>query len=183
MHGDLFIGASLTIGEHLLPFALGKFKQEYPQVNLIMKIYNSKQIIHKIIDEQIDLGFIEAPMFHPSLIVKPFMEDAGNMDNSIIGEKDTITPDELFSLPFILREEGSGTRQVMEATLKTHHLNPENLNIVLELENTESIKATVESGIGCRLSLYQPFKRTKTWYTAKNKTSGTYSQKKFLYGT
>ncbi len=154
IHGNLFIGASLTIGEHLLPYTLGKFKQEYPQVNLIMKIYNSKQIINKIIDEEVDLGFIEAPMFHPSLECKPFLEDelviisSGKSDNSLIGEKEILTPEELFSLPFILREEGSGTRQVMEDTLRSHHLDPTNLNVVLELENTESIKATVESGMG-----------------------------------
>ncbi|MDX5474993.1 MAG: LysR family transcriptional regulator [Bacillaceae bacterium] len=154
VHGDLFIGASLTIGEHLLPYALGEFKKDFPHINLIMKIYNSKQINTKLIDEEMDLGFIEAPMFEPSLKYIPFLEDelviitTGNLDGPISKDKDTITPSELFSLPIILREEGSGTRQVMENTFKSIDLDPSNLNVVLELENTESIKATVESGMG-----------------------------------
>ncbi|MGO4887451.1 selenium metabolism-associated LysR family transcriptional regulator [Anaerobacillus sp. MEB173] len=154
IHGDLYIGASLTIGEHLLPYKLGRFKKEYPLVNIIMKIYNSKQIIEKIIDEEIDLGFIEAPMFHPSLICKPFLEDelviiaSATNDDPLVPSQETMTTDDLFSLPIILREEGSGTRQVMEETLRKNQLDPAKLNVVLELENTESIKATVESGMG-----------------------------------
>lgn len=154
IHGDLSVGASLTIGEHLLPYILGYYKQDYPFVNLIMKIFNSKHIIEKVIDEEIDLGYIEAPMSHPSIICKPFLEDdlviitSANNQNPLIANRDTITPYELFSLPIILREQGSGTRQVMEETLQKNNLNPSNLNIVLELENTESIKATVESGMG-----------------------------------
>lgn len=154
IHGDLSIHASLTIGENLLPYILGNFKLKYPLINIIMKIHNSKQIIEKVIHEEIDLGFIEAPMSHPSIICKPFLEDelviiaSTNHSNPLIDNKEVVTPNELFSLPIILREQGSGTRKVMEDTLEKNHLDLTNLNIILELENTESIKATVESGMG-----------------------------------
>ncbi|MCM3761858.1 selenium metabolism-associated LysR family transcriptional regulator [Alkalihalobacillus oceani] len=154
IHGDLAIDASLTIGENLLPYMLGKFKQEYPFVNLIMKIHNSQQIIEKVIDEDIDFGFIEAPMTQPSVICKPFLNDelviisSTKRLNPLIDDRDVISPYELFSLPIILREHGSGTRQVIEDTLQKNNLDPTNLNVMLELENTESIKATVESGMG-----------------------------------
>ena len=154
IHGDLAIDASLTIGENLLPYMLGKFKQKYPFVNLIMKIHNSQQIIEKVIHEEIDLGFIEAPMTHPSVYCKPFLDDelviitSTKKLNPLIDNRNTLTPYELFSLPIILRERGSGTRKVIEETLQKNNLNPSNLNIMLELENTESIKAIVESGMG-----------------------------------
>lgn len=154
IHGDLHIGASLTIGEYVLPYLLGKFKQEYPKVHLLMKIYNSHEIIQLLTNGEIHLGFIEAAITHPELIQHPFLEDelvlicSGKDPHPLIGNREAITPNELFSLPFILREKGSGTRQVMEESLRGNNLDPDQLPLVLELSNTESIKTAVESGIG-----------------------------------
>lgn len=153
IHGDLKIGASLTIAEYILPYMIGKYQKEYPKVNLFMNIYNSSQIIHQLINEEIDLGFIESTISHPELVHLPFMEDELILISSaadphpVIGNRDVITTDELFSLPLILREKGSGTRQVMEDSLRNHQLDPNRLNTILELSNTESIKSTVESGM------------------------------------
>ncbi|OLS38157.1 LysR family transcriptional regulator [Alkalihalophilus pseudofirmus] len=154
IYGELSIGASLTIGENLLPFILGKFKRDFPRVHLLMKIYNSKQIIDKVYDEEIDLGFIEAPMSNKQLICKPFLEDelvvitSTQFEHPSLQGKEQLSTEDLFTLPIILREKGSGTRQVMEETLIKNNLDPEQLRVILELENTESIKATVQSGMG-----------------------------------
>lgn len=154
IHGDLKIGASLTIGEHLLPFYLGKFKQEFPKVNIIMKIYNSHQIIEKLINEEIDLGFIEASIPHKKIFTQSFLEDelviiaSRNNPHPLIENRHSLTPMELFEIPIIMREQGSGTRQVIEENLIKNNLDPNKLNVILELENTESIKSAVESGMG-----------------------------------
>jgi len=154
IHGDLRIGASLTIGEYLLPYLLGRFKREYPKVHLLMKIENSHEIVEQLKNGEIDLGFIEAPIVHPDLLQYPLIEDelvlicSAKEPLPLIGQRETIGAHELFSLPFIMRERGSGPRQVMEDSLRSHHLDPERLRIELELANTESIKAAVESGIG-----------------------------------
>ncbi|MEH7249084.1 selenium metabolism-associated LysR family transcriptional regulator [Neobacillus niacini] len=153
IHGDLRLGASLTIGEYLLPYYLGNFIKQYPNVQLMMKIYNSHQIIEKLINQEIELGFIEATIPHKNLDSIPFLEDELVIISSTSHpfhflEKETIEPDKLFSLPIIMREKGSGTRQVLEEKLLKSNLDPNNLNIVMELENTESIKSAVESGLG-----------------------------------
>ncbi|MFE4430336.1 LysR substrate-binding domain-containing protein [Peribacillus butanolivorans] len=153
MHGNLIIGASLTIGEHILPYLFGKFIKEYPNINIIFKIYNSQQIIEKLNDEEIHLGFIESMISYPEFIQESFLEDelvivSSYESANIPDDNDYISVDQLFSLPFILREKGSGTRQVIEENLRKNNLNPEKLNIILELENTESIKSAVESGMG-----------------------------------
>lgn len=154
IHGSLNIGASLTIGEYILPYMIGKYQKEYPKVNLSLNIYNSTQIIQQLRYEEIDLGFIESSISHPELVHLPFLEDEliliGSTKNPhpMIGDRESITPDELFSLPLILREHGSGTRQVMEESLLKNQLDPSKLNIILELGSTESIKSTVESGMG-----------------------------------
>jgi DNA-binding transcriptional LysR family regulator len=153
IHGDLRLSASLTIGEYLLPFFLGNFIEQYPNVNLMMKIDNSSQIIKKLIDGDIDLGFIEAPFPHELLDGIPFLEDELVIVSSSAHpfpflEGDSIEPSKLFTLPIIMREKGSGTRQVLEENLLKHSFDPSKLPILMELESTESIKSAVESGLG-----------------------------------
>ncbi len=154
MNGDLEIGASLTIAEHILPKLLGLYKQQFPQVNVHLKVFNSEIIVKKLLNEEINLGFIESMVSYSNLNQSIFMNDELVLISSLlfwhryIGSKDQILPKELFSLPIILRERGSGTRQVIEEKLIQNQLNPENLNVILELESTESIKSAVESGLG-----------------------------------
>lgn len=154
IHGELNIGASTTIGEHILPYLLGPFKLEYPLVNLLMKIGNSHTIIEQLLNQEIHIGFVEAMYTHPRLNNHPFLDDElvvicskKNPPPTLVG-KDVLTPQDLFSLPLILRERGSGTRQVIDESLRTIELNPDELHVVLESGNTESVKAAVETGMG-----------------------------------
>jgi LysR family transcriptional regulator, transcriptional activator of the cysJI operon len=154
-HGVLHVGASMTIGEHILPYVLGRYKREYPNVQIILEIYNSEQIIEKLVNEEIHLAFVQSMITYPKYRQRPFFEDelviiaSNDFSNPKLNDGGQSIPlDDIFSLPLILREVGSGTRQVIEECLKKNHLNPENLNVILELENTQSIKSAVESGMG-----------------------------------
>ncbi|WP_096154150.1 MULTISPECIES: selenium metabolism-associated LysR family transcriptional regulator [Bacillus] len=153
IHGDLNIGASLTIGGYILPYILGRYQKEFPHVNLLLKLDNSDVVIEKLYNQEIHLGFIETYTINREVQQLPFMEDelviivSSSLFDSKIN-KEEITAEELFSLPMIMREKGSGTRQVVEENLRKFHLNPRDLNVILELENTEAIKSAVESGMG-----------------------------------
>lgn len=154
IHGDLYIGASTTIGEHILPGFLGQFKLEYPLVNLFMKIGNSQTIIEHLLNQEIHIGFVEAMYIHPRLQNRPFLDDelvvvcSKKNPPPSLHDKDVLNPTDLFSLPLILRERGSGTRQVIDESLRAIELNPDELHVVLESGNTESVKAAVEAGMG-----------------------------------
>ncbi|MCM3570384.1 selenium metabolism-associated LysR family transcriptional regulator [Neobacillus mesonae] len=153
IHGDLRLGASLTIGEYLLPYFLGDFIKKYPEVNISFKVDNSYQIIEQLLDGKIDLGFIEASIPRKEIDSFPFLEDELVIISSVKDPhpnltEDTIEPELLFSLPIIVREHGSGTRQVLETNLSKHQLDVGQLHIIMEFENTESIKSAVESGMG-----------------------------------
>jgi len=155
IHGNLRLGSSLTIGEYLLPHFLGNFIKQYPEVNLSLKMDNSNQIIEKLLDGKIDLGFIEASISRKEIDSFPFLEDELVIISSAQSEKthpclmeDVIDSELLFRLPIISREYGSGTRQVLETNLVKHNIEIDQLNIVMELEHTESIKSAVESGLG-----------------------------------
>jgi len=151
VYGDLKVGASLTIGEHILPFILADYKNLYPKVNIFLKVYNSEHIVEKLLHHEINLGFIESMLSYPSFKQVPFAEDELIVIASPFNkftESSKITVNELLSFPFVIREKGSGTRQVMEDTLRKNQIEPEHLNIIMELGQTETIKSSVEAGIG-----------------------------------
>ncbi|MDY0393629.1 LysR substrate-binding domain-containing protein [Virgibacillus halophilus] len=155
VHGDLTIGASLTLGEHILPYILGKYQKQYPNVHLDMKVGNSEHIMEKLENQQIHLAFIQSTSRYRKFTQQLFLEDELVIiapQHFIYPEFDCvseyISAEMLLAMPMIIREQGSGTRQVIEEQLRNNHLDPHKINVVLELENTESIKAAVESGLG-----------------------------------
>ncbi|KXH84062.1 selenium metabolism-associated LysR family transcriptional regulator [Sporosarcina sp. HYO08] len=151
VHGDLKLGSSLTIGEYILPFALAEFNQLYPKVNMHLKLYNSEQIVEKLLNHEINLGFIESTLAYPSLKQVPFATDELillSSPNQPCSKSPTITVEDLLTIPFIIREKGSGTRQVIEDILEKNKIHTDELNVVMELEHTEAIKSAVEAGLG-----------------------------------
>jgi LysR family transcriptional regulator, transcriptional activator of the cysJI operon len=184
VHGNLIIGASLTIGEYILPYVFGEFKRKYPNVNIILKIYNSQQIAEKLNDEEINLGFIESMISYPQFVQEAFLDDELMVISSdhIPDATDTeITIEKLFNLPLILREEGSGTRQVIEEALRKYNFNPAKLNVILELENTESIKSSVESGMGISIISKVAVQKELTLKTIKSYSIKDINLKRSLY--
>ncbi|WP_099364639.1 selenium metabolism-associated LysR family transcriptional regulator [Fredinandcohnia onubensis] len=151
IHGQLKVASSLTIGENILPQLLGSFKENYPLIELSIDITNTDQILLQIKDHVLDLGLIEAPVKDPDLILQPFMKDELILIapcDFFGADKVDITMKELFHLPLVLREKGSGTRTVMVQCIKKHGYTPTKLNVVLELGSTEAIKQAVEAGLG-----------------------------------
>lgn len=151
VYGDLEIACSLTIGENILPQILKGFREEYPLVQISVDIINTTHILEKIKDHVLDIGLIEAPVEDQELYVEPFLEDElifVAAPSYFEEEKTNITLPELKELPLVLRENGSGTRSVMNQHLLSKGLNPIDLNVVLELGSTEAVKSAVESGLG-----------------------------------
>ena len=149
--GRVNIGASLTIGEYVLPKIAGYFLKNHPKVNLSISIANTELIVQNLLNNTMDLGLTEGTIKHSDLIIKKFMDD----DLVVIipyehpwSKKDSITMDNLLSQPFILREPGSGTRQIMEDKLEAHGVHHDDLQIAMELGSTQAIKEAVEAGLG-----------------------------------
>ncbi|MBP1949875.1 selenium metabolism-associated LysR family transcriptional regulator [Virgibacillus litoralis] len=150
-HGNLSMGCSLTIGEYILPEFLKQFINSYPLIQLSVKIVNSSEIVAKLKDQIIDVGLIETPIEDPQITLEPILED----ELILIAAPDyfpasevKISLDKLTKLPLIVREKGSGTRAVVDYYLTQGRLSVDDLNVVMELGSTESIKAAVESGLG-----------------------------------
>ncbi|MBR5318628.1 MAG: LysR family transcriptional regulator [Peptococcaceae bacterium] len=150
--GELLIGASTTIGEYILPYVVGSFKQDYPDVNVTIQIMNTKDIGTAVSNKTFDLGIIEGPLKpQDSMKTYKFLEDelvlAMPADHPLAA-KGSITLEELKTLPYITREPGSGSRLIFEQALIDADFDIEDLNIVMELGSTTSIKSAIMGGLG-----------------------------------
>ncbi len=149
--GVLLIGASTTIAEYVLPSLLGEFKGDYPSVNIRLSVSNSLGIVHMVENNTVDIGIVESPITNKNLAVEVCWHD--NLvficppDHELAKEK-SIPVAKLKDLPFVCREEGSGTREYICAHLAESDIDMNDLNISLEVGSPEAIKSAVEAGLG-----------------------------------
>ncbi|RXZ77032.1 LysR family transcriptional regulator [Paenibacillaceae bacterium] len=151
LKGRLQLGASLTIGEYILPRLLGPFGQEYPHIAISMKVMNTAQIMEEILNHHLNFGLIEAPVNHPDMHMEAVMSDELKLIVPAfhpLAEADEVSLHDVMKYPVVLREQGSGTRQVMEEELRNKQIDPSSLKIVMELGSTGAVKSAVEAGLG-----------------------------------
>lgn len=149
--GALTLGASTTIAEYMLPSLLSGFTKEYPDIQLRLKVSNTEGIVSMIENSMIDLGIVEGPVTNKNLLVEVCRVDhlvAIVPTEHELDSQQSITMDEFMHYPFVCREEGSGTRDVIMDYMTKMGLDKNNLNICLELGSPESIKGAVEAGMG-----------------------------------
>ena len=149
--GPLMIGASTTIAEYQLPSILGKFKERYPEVQARLMVANSETIENKVAEHALDVGLIESAPHHPTLKVHSCCDDELMMicaPDSKLAQKISISPSELATQPYVSREMGSGTREVIDSYFREHGVNPDDLVTEMELGSPEAIKGAVQAGLG-----------------------------------
>ncbi|MBI4666921.1 MAG: LysR family transcriptional regulator [Nitrospinae bacterium] len=149
--GVLKIGASSTIGAYLLPPALAAMKKRNPGVDLKVSVGNSDEIVAWLSDHILDIGIVEGPVNAGKLIRAPYADDelvVAVSPNHPAAKKGKISVAALAREPFIIREEGSGTRSFIDGLVKNDVINIPNENIVLELGSTTAIKNAVREGMG-----------------------------------
>lgn len=148
--GKLAVGASTTIGIYLLPQIIGNFKKLYPDIEFIFTIDNTSVIEGLLLDAQIDIGIVEGPIFSKDLELIHFAHDQLEIICSpehkwAKSQTKQISVRDFEQETLIFREEGSGTREIIENVLKSRGVNYKPKHI---LNNTEAIKKAVESNIG-----------------------------------
>ncbi|WP_089612432.1 LysR family transcriptional regulator [Dehalobacterium formicoaceticum] len=147
-NGKLRIGASTTIGIYLLPEIIGKFYQEHKEIEVSIVIENMKIIADMILKNQIDFAFVEGPVFTSEIQEEYFCDDELVLitpPSHPWAQLEEVDLKELENAEFIMREQGSGTREIFEEALKDFDINYE---IKFELGNTEAIKKAVEANLG-----------------------------------
>lgn len=145
--GALRIAASSTIGNYILPKMIAGYRRDFPAVPLELNVGNSRDVINAVADFRVDLGLIEGPCHMPDLLTQTWQQDElvvfAAPDHPLL--QAPVTLDALAQAPWILREAGSGTREVVEHILLS---NLSHFDLVMELGNSEAIKHAVRYGIG-----------------------------------
>lgn len=151
LKGRLVFAASLTFGEYVLPRLLGKFLRKYPDVAVNMKVMNTTEIIDAIAHQGLDFGIIEAPCDVPGFEAEPVMNDELVLvvpSSHPFAGRASVTLEEVVNEPMVLREKGSGTRQIMEDELLKHGVTEGRLRVASEFGGTGAVKSAVEAGLG-----------------------------------
>lgn len=161
--GALKVGATLTIGNYLAVGVMARYMNtpNHPRVSL--EVANTRTIAKRVSDFELDIGLIEGELQSTELDVVPWRGDElvvfCSPKHPLAASK-KLSDEDLRRATWVMREQGSGTRQTFERGM--HGLLPD-LNILLELEHTEAIKRAVEAnlGIGClsRVCLADAFRR------------------------
>jgi DNA-binding transcriptional LysR family regulator len=149
--GVVSVGASSTIGNYVLPSVIAEFKRKYPKVGVHIHIGNTKNVIEFLNAANIDVGLVEGDVKKQKLTIEKLIPDEMVLIMSPLhpwAKRANISVLEIPKEPFILREEGSGTRQMIEKHLSKHGISPHNIKVAFIMGSTESIKGAVEEGLG-----------------------------------
>lgn len=171
------LGATLTVGEFILPGFLGQYHQAYPVREISIHIRNTDSILNGLKKGEIDLAVIEGPFDSTSIKSHHFMED----EMIFIGTESYL-PDSIDYLDLktlqksrlILREEGSGTRYYWEAYKKRNKLTILDNSFTMEVGSLSAIKSLVEAGYGCSVM--------SRYAVEKELLLGSLTTKPFLWG-
>lgn len=151
MKGYLSIGASSTVGEYILPPIVGKFKNQFPLLEINFSVGGNHVILNGINYGKFDVGFIGEPCDTGSLTTEYFMKDEvcfiSSPSHPLAATKN-ITVDKLGTAKLILREKGAGTRTFIEDIFHSNGLDFSAIKLWGEYSSFESIKRLVQAGIG-----------------------------------
>jgi len=141
--GLLRLGASTTISQYIIPPHLAFFHKKMKDVKVHLLNGNTEQIESALLNKEIEIGIVEGQSKNRSIKYIPFLKDelvlVCNSKNPLV-PKGEVTVDDLRRMHFLLREQGSGTLEVIEHALKPFGMKLSQLQIEMQLGSTESIK-------------------------------------------
>ena len=146
--GELSLGVSTTIAQYVLPRLLGAFLDEHPRVQFSLHSGNTDEIVHLLLDNKLSLGLIEGPARDRGIHTEPFMQDELVLIMPRAFASDRMSHDQFLASNLLMREQGSGSRRVVELALEHAGLKLKSFKHVMDLDSTEAIKSAVEVGLG-----------------------------------
>ena len=163
-YGPLVIGASTTPGEVLIPHVSAEFSTRYPDVELDVPIADTEKTIVALLEGEIEIAVVGRQVHDPRLRSRAIDQDELTL---IVAASDDlssseVTPEDLRERPFVMREEGSATRQAAEEALAAAGIVP---RVAMELGSNGAVVGAVAEGAGIgvvperTLSSEQPVKR------------------------
>lgn len=150
--GELTVGATSTVGGYAVPCSICIFKERHPEASFRLRVGNFQTVRSWLRDSQVDVALVEGEELSGPFVRRVIASDELVLvcptEGDFFGGQSRITISQLQAAPFIIREMESGTRAVIQRTLEAAGVRLKDLNIILELDHVDSIKAAVEAGRG-----------------------------------
>lgn len=146
--GVLRIGSSITIGNHLIPGYVKIFRDSHPQTKVQVTIDNSRNIEDRILTNDVDFALIEGIVHNDQIASQKFMEDELVLvsgQSHPLYAKDEVEIQDLMGYDFILREKGSGGRDLFDSTMVVHQIE---IDPLWESVSNQAIIRAVAAGLG-----------------------------------
>lgn len=146
--GALHVGASTTVATYLLPPLLAEFARRHPAVELRVTSANTREVARALLAYELDVALVEGPVADERIVAEPWLEDVLVMvaaPQHPLAAREAVAPGELAGERMLVREPGSGTREVAETALAAAGVIPAR---TVELGSTEAIKEAVAAGLG-----------------------------------
>lgn len=143
-------GATLTIGEYAMPFIIARLLKKNPRLHLTMEVKNTEVLLEMLEKGNIEFAFLEGyfdrSRYDSLLFSKEDFIAVCAPENPLA--KSPVTLETLFSERLILREKGSGSRDILEQVLHEHNHNVKEFSSILELGTIRGIKQMVHDNLG-----------------------------------
>jgi DNA-binding transcriptional LysR family regulator len=157
--GSLTLAGGMTVCMYILPGVLKKYRRLYPQVDLRVVSGASELILRKIRTHEVDLGLLTLPITAPDLEVRQVLREemvVVTAPGHPLARERSVDARSLGKFPLILYESGSNTRRVLDRFFAEESVP---MNVAMETENVEIIKAMVASGLGITIVPFQAVAR------------------------
>ena len=151
MSGELELGGSTIPGQYILPSLIGKFKQTFTDIRIKLVIADTMNITNMVLEGSLELGVVGAKIKNSKLEFDRLFDDElvlAISPNHKWAARSSISLGDLASAPFIMREQGSGTRMMMLQILEQAEFDPQRLNVVAEMGSTDAIRQAVKAEVG-----------------------------------
>lgn len=162
--GTLDIGSSFTFGEYILPHIIADFRLNYPKVTANLSIENTHTVVSRVAQGELDIGIIEGRAFENiNVDIEPFAEDrvviVASGQHPLTAQAQ-VTPEQLESEHWIIREHGSGTREITDYVFGAYGIQPKTW---VEYSSTQVIKESVEAGLGLSILSKWAIRKELAW--------------------
>lgn len=159
-HGTIRIFASFVVGQYALPCSLHKMSEKFPMYNFTLTTMSSSDVLQKITEEKGSIGFIVSEACHPDLVCKHIYTDKGYL---VCSEKyykeNTITLEALKKHPMITLTNKFSSQRILNKALKNSGYDIDSFNVLMNLDSTESVKASVIANLGFAFLPYMSIKK------------------------
>lgn len=153
--GHIYISASTIPATYILPHLLSRLTQTRPDIQVHMQMHDSEETLQIVLADQVEMGFIGKEPLHKKLIVERLWKDHLVLVvpiNHPLAERGSVNVEEITGIPFVVRERGSATREIVDQCLQKHFdISLSHFNVVCEMGSSEAVKEAILAGLGASI--------------------------------